>query len=73
MLNLNCISEENKNLLFRQFEIAEVVQCSYCKRYEWQDGEWKIFPETLAIEGISGNITHSVCKECLDDRFEIIC
>jgi hypothetical protein len=67
---LNHISEENKNLIFRQFEIEVVTRCSYCKRYQWADGEYRINAPTLPIEGIDGNISDAICPECIGDVME---
>jgi len=71
MITLN-MSQENINLLYRQFEIAAVVKCHHCKRFKWQDGEWRNRPETLLLEGENGNLRYGTCKECLDDLYEIL-
>jgi hypothetical protein len=71
MITLN-MSQENINLLYRQFEIAAVVKCHHCKRYKWQDGEWRNRPETLLIEGTYGNLSFGTCPECIDDLYEEI-
>lgn len=55
----------------------EVSQCSICKRYEGIDGIWRKKPDQTVIErdlakGIIGNISETLCKDCLDDMMEDI-